>query len=556
MTYRLPLARRRWQLVVLGIVAAAIGLAALPATAAPPVPRANWSPCYRSTGFPFECTTVQVPLDHAAPRGAAISIAVVRLPATDPARRIGSLFFNPGGPGGSGVDFVLQLGPYLYSNEVRARFDMVGFDPRGVYRSTALRCFGTTRQWWFAPFPFPTSGEEEAIWEATDRYLVEACDQRAGRIEDHMSTADVARDLDLLRQAVGDEALNYVGYSYGSYLGVTYASLFPTRFRALVIDGILDPIAWSTGVPGDGGNVPFSTRLKSAQGARATLGEFFRLCDTGTCAFAPDAEQRFADLAARLQAEPVVITTADGGTVVFTYANLVSNALGAMYNPFSWPSFANFLTGLESLATTAAERGARLHAFWRDAGFITKRGAPRYPNYAEAFPGVACADSDNPDTYEAWSALAAMPVAGEEYFRPLWTWISSVCATWHGGQASRFTGPFTPSTAAPVLVLNTYFDPATRYEGAVAVNGLIGNSRLVSVNGWGHTTLFLSACADQAVSDYLVNGALPPEGTVCEQDSVPFIDFTAAPTRAAAAASKRQKAAGMMVPDAVRSVLR
>jgi len=212
MTYRLPLARRRWQLVVLGIVAAAIGLAALPATAAPPVPRANWSPCYRSTGFPFECTTVQVPLDHAAPRGAAISIAVVRLPATDPARRIGSLFFNPGGPGGSGVDFVLQLGPYLYSNEVRARFDMVGFDPRGVYRSTALRCFGTTRQWWFAPFPFPTSGEEEAIWEATDRYLVEACDQRAGRIEDHpLVYRRVDLDGRLARPAVHDRDRVVIG---------------------------------------------------------------------------------------------------------------------------------------------------------------------------------------------------------------------------------------------------------------------------------------------------------------------------------------------------------
>ena len=157
-----------------------------------------------------------------------------------------------------------------------------------------------------------------------------------------MSTAGVARDLDLLRQAVGDETLNSVGYSYGSYLGVTYASPFPSRFRALVIDGILDPNAWSTGVPGEGGDVPFSTRLKSAHGARATLGEFFRLCDAGPCAFGPNSEQRFADLAARLNADPLVFTTPDGRTVVFTYASLVSNALGAMYNSFSWPSFANF----------------------------------------------------------------------------------------------------------------------------------------------------------------------------------------------------------------------
>ena len=222
-----------------------------------------------------------MPLDHARPRGAAISIAVIRLPATDPTRRIGSLFLNPGGPGGSGVDFTLFAGPFLYTEEVRARFDLVGFDPRGIMRSTALRCFGTPRQWapYFTRFAFPITPEEEAIWIASDRYLVQACDQRGGRIIDHMTTADVARDLDLLRQAVGDSRLTYAGYSYGSYLGVTYANLFPDKVRALVVDGVLDPIAWATGRAGEGSRIPFSTRLRSDVGAQATLNEFFRLCD-------------------------------------------------------------------------------------------------------------------------------------------------------------------------------------------------------------------------------------------------------------------------------------
>ena len=187
--------------------------------AAPLTPKVAWSPCYREFGLPFECATVQVPLDYSNPGVAAVSIALVRLPAADPARRIGSLFVNPGGPGGSGVDLVLFAGPILFRGELRQRFDLVGFDPRGIARSTALRCFGTPRQWsgYITPFPFPVTPEEEESWAAADQFLVDACDQRASRMIDHMATADVARDLDQLRQAVGDEQLTFVGFSYGSF---------------------------------------------------------------------------------------------------------------------------------------------------------------------------------------------------------------------------------------------------------------------------------------------------------------------------------------------------
>ena len=134
-----------------------------------------------------------------------VAIALVRLPAADPTRRIGSLFLNPGGPGGSGVDFALFGGPILFGSELGARFDLVGFDPRGIARSTALRCFGTSRQWFpfFTPFAFPVTPEEEAAWAAGDRFLADACAQRGSRIIDHMATADVARDLDLLRAGGG-----------------------------------------------------------------------------------------------------------------------------------------------------------------------------------------------------------------------------------------------------------------------------------------------------------------------------------------------------------------
>ena len=204
---------RRW--IVIGVVCAlalTLGLAGENGAAAPGSQKVAWSPCFKQIG-PFECGTVQVPLDYDTQRG-TISIAVARLPATDPTQRIGSLFLNPGGPGGSGIDFLLGAGPFLYSDDVRAKFDLVGFDPRGIIRSTAFRCFGNPKQWepFFTPFPFPYTPAEEALWITADRYLDAACDQRGGTIGDHMSTANVARDLDLLRQAVGDEKLTYAGY--------------------------------------------------------------------------------------------------------------------------------------------------------------------------------------------------------------------------------------------------------------------------------------------------------------------------------------------------------
>jgi pimeloyl-ACP methyl ester carboxylesterase len=530
------------------------GLPVAPAQAAPSVPKISWSPCYREYGYPFECGTVQVPLDYSNPGVGAISIAVIRLPASDPAHKIGSIFFNPGGPGGSGVSFVLRAGPYLYTPELRARFDLVGFDPRGIARSTALRCFGTPKQWtgYFTPFSFPITPEEEDIWEAADRYLDDACARRGTKIIDYMSTANTARDLELLRQAVGDDALTYVGYSYGTFLGVTYANLFPDKVRALVVDGVLDPIAWTTGNTGEGDTIPFSTRLRSDKGALDTLNEFFRLCDEypDSCAFSGGAAARYAALAASLRAAPIHVVLPDGSTFHFTYQALIGNSLNAMYDSFTWPDFALLLADLESLAPPD-EIGARLYAVWDDLGLITKRGIPNYPNSVEGFPGVACADSDNPHTYDAWWDAAQQADADFGYFGSIWTYASSSCAAWPGLQIGRYTGPFNAATDNPVLVIGNYFDPATRYEGAQTVAGLLPNSRLVTLDGWGHVSLFFSQGLDAAVADYLLDKTLPEVGTVYEQDLVPFKDFGST-MAAGSAAQFRARLVPVLVPEVVR----
>ena len=536
------------------------GVAPRPAAAAPTIPRAAWSACFKEFGPNFQCATVQVPLDYDGPADATISIAMVRLPAGDPARRIGSLFVNPGGPGGSGVEFALFAGQFLFTPEVRARFDIVGFDPRGIARSTALRCFGNPRQWtpYFTPFAFPITAEEEAQWEAADHYLDDACAQRGARIEDHMATADVARDLDWLRQAVGDESLTYYGVSYGSFLGQTYANLFPNSFRALVIDGVLDPIAWTTGASGQQG-LPFSTRLRSDAGAQATLDEFFRLCDAGVanCPFSGGAADRYAALAARLRTAPILIVDpATGQLFPFTYQSLIGNTLGAMYDSSSWPFLAGLLAFLESQASPTT-LGMALEALWRSEGYIAKRGFPRYPNYVEGFPAVACSDSDNPDSYAAWSDAGAAADDQFGYFGRIWTWVSSICADWTGADGDRYTGPFNHRTGKPVLVVGNLFDPATRYQGAVTARDLLPNSSLLTVHGWGHTSLFRSACADEAIARYLVDVATPAAGTVCEQDLVPF----AQPSLTTAASSPEALAAGrqlraLLFPEAVIRAMR
>jgi pimeloyl-ACP methyl ester carboxylesterase len=501
------------------------GFAAGGGAAAPS--KVAWSKCFAQLG-PFECGTVQVPLDYSRPRGGAtISLALVRLPAADQAHRIGSLFINPGGPGGSGVDAVLDAGPALFTgpgDEVRARFDIVGFDPRGIARSTALRCFGNARQWggYFTPFAFPSTPEEEQIWIAADLFLDGNCAQRGGSIADHMSTANVARDIDVLRQAVGDDKLSYYGVSYGSYLGVTYANLFPNKVRALVVDGVLDPIEWATGVGNEGTTVPFSTRLKSDVGAQATLQEFFRLCDAGgpACAFGPNSAARFADLATRVKSHPVPITLPDGSVLDLNYSILIAITLGAMYDSLSWEDFAQALAAIDP-QVAAPTLGARVERFFGAPGYISKRGFPQYRNFLEGFPAVACSDSDNPHSYSAWSSAAAAADANG-YFGRIWTWASSICAAWPHSDAGRYTGPFNHTTANPVLVVGNTFDPATRYQGAVTVSNLLPNSRLLTLHGWGHTSLFLSQCVDNALARYLVDVAVPPPGAVCEQDHVPF----------------------------------
>lgn len=522
-----------------------------------PVPQLTWTPCTGEGLEGLDCTTGQVPLDYDRPNGTKIGVAAARRPADDQANKVGTLFINPGGPGGSGVDFVPAT-PFLFRPEILARFDIVGLDPRGTNRSAPVRCFRTAEEQaeFFGSLPFFPVGVRQTIdYLAAYRRYTAQCSQLAAPIIDHASTANFVRDLDLFRQAVGDPGFSFIGYSYGTYVGETYAALFPSRVRAVVIDGVLDPERWATGQFGDGRTVPFSTRILSAQGAYESLGAFFRTCAAAgpdQCAFARpgdtarDLAARYAALARRTLRAPVALP--DGSTI--TYDLLVGISLIDLYSDFTYPDLAAFLQAVEAAAATPATAASKAAA----AATVRKHAArlQEEPLFDSGFDAVSCADTVNPRTQLAWPVNALLQDRRFPYFGSAWTYASLACATWPGYDSDRYLGPFTKRTAHPLLVVGQRYDPATRYQAAVEVSRTIPGARLLSVNGYGHTSLQTSVCADTYTASYLISGALPPAGTVCQPDRQPFDPL---PGSAAEAAAARTAVVTAAVPAAARAAL-
>jgi pimeloyl-ACP methyl ester carboxylesterase len=493
--------------------------------AAVPTPKLAWKPC---AGKPkYRCARVRVPLDYDAPTGATVSLSVVRRPADDPGHRLGSLFLNPGGPGGSGVQFVQFYSERVYTPEVREKFDLVSFDPRGIADSDGIQCFDSNAdtqmvQATRSASAFPYTPKQERGWIAADRAYNQACVKRAGAIIDHMSTANVARDLDVLRRAVGDRQLTYAGFSYGSFIGSTYANLFPDRVRAIIVDGVIDPISWTTGRGDEAQTQTIDQRNLTAEGITETFQQFLTLCKRGgkNCAFsAGEPRARFAALTARLlKSGPVDVPDGKGGSIPVSYQTVVSTTGGLLNDPPTWPVLATFLNALDTGQLTQV------------AALLADLNPPVpgiYDQFYEGSAAVTCADSDNPPTAAAWVRNARASDGAYPYFGRLRGWENSACASWPGHDDDRYTGPFDVPTANPVLVMTTRYDAATRYQDAVSTSKILSSARLLTVAGWGHTTAERSRCATDHAAAYLLTGVLPPAGTVCAPDEVPF----AAPTK-------------------------
>ena len=505
------------------------------------VPSLAWAPC--GDDFPgISCAVAKVPLDHDQPRGPATGIALAKVPAADPLHKIGTVFVNPGGPGGSGVGLVISgFGEYLGAL-LEGRFDIVGFDPRGVASSEPLQCFDSNEAEaaFLAGSPaFPYLPEQMRPFFQLSNALTARCLGARARITAHMSTADVARDLDLLRQAVGDRRLTYLGFSYGTYLGNTYANLFPRKVRALVIDGVLDPKLWSSGRQIE------SDRLATA----AEFKEFLRLCDEAAddCPLAAPggSEARYQALAAALREQPLVFDE----TFSYGYDFLVGDTTYAMYTPEFWGGPEGYAALFAALADavlgdpTAPRQVASIRQAIRER---LSQASPRetpYDNGLDSFYGVLCADAEFPRTFGEFRAVGAYAEAGS-FFGPLWWWNNAPCATWPKAP-DRYAGPWTACTSAPVLIVGNYFDGVTGYDGAVASSKFLGNSRLLSYAGWGHTAFGRSGCTTDYITAYLLDGSLPPAGTVCPANPNPFVPQVSAFARSAVSAAPAQPMVGL-----------
>lgn len=479
-------------------------------TAAARVPVLSWRACHGG----WQCATARVPLDYRHPDGTKIKIAVVRHRATDPARRLGSLFINGGGPAEQ-IEALLGFYPSLPA-VMRERFDIVIFDPRGFGFSTAVRCFASAaaEQKFMGALPlFPVGAKQDKQWERTYARFGARCARTNGGLLDHDTSTDVARDMNLLRAAVRDPVLNYLGASYGTGLGAIYANLFPSRVGRMILDANLDPARWTT----PGGHQPDALREGLDEANVAGMTAFLNLCGKATraaCAFsagtAAATRAKWNTLLRRLRAHPVTIGSPPQS---FSYADAFE--VPDLGDVSSWQRAAVQLQHLWAASASASARTAATPA--------TPATAPVYAGLEQTL-AVYCSDVTDPRNLSAYPAAARLAYARSGGWGTAEVWGDERCARWPGnGARDRYTGPWDRRTAHPILVVGITGDTQVPYRDDLAMAHDLARARLLTVRGHGHTELGNpSTCAANYELSYLQTGALPPPGTVCQQNATPF----------------------------------
>lgn len=454
----------------------------------------EWSGCRDG----FECTTMRVPLDYENPGGEQISLALVRLPAADQKRRVGSLLVNPGGPGGSGVDYA-KAARQTITSRVRKRFDIVGFDPRGVGKSTPVECLTDQElDEFFAADATPDSAEEQDALVADARAFATSCQRRSGTLLPYVSTQDAARDMDLMRAVLGDEKLSYLGKSYGTLLGATYAELFPQRVRAAVLDGAIDP-----SLPGE------EVSLAQAEGFDQALQAFADDClGRGDCPLSGDVNNAVTQVRSLLERTDEQPLEGDGEREV-TQSLAVLGVAAALYDESNgWPAL--------RLGLRRAQDGdGAVLLFLADFYTDRKRDGTYRTNQNEAIYAVNCIDRPEGKRVAGYEADAREFAARAPVFGPYLAWGSLPCAYW--SVAPKDTPhEIRAAGSAPILVVGTLRDPATPYQWAEALANQLDAGLLLTYDGDGHTAYARgSSCIDKAVERYLITTEPPSSDRVC-----------------------------------------
>ena len=476
---------------------------------APTVPgtQASWRPCPEvprglvgrgASGMTYECASVAVPRDWAEPQaGETYDVAMIRIRSRTQKDRIGSLVLNPGGPGASGIDTAvfLSFGPRLggLPTEVTDRFDIVGFDPRGVGRSAPIKCISDADQ--DATFAAPPDPESQAEFDAVvalNTRIGAECGRRYGDQLGTISTEQTARDMDAIRAAVGDAKLSYLGYSYGTLLGATYAQLFPTRIRALVLDGAVDP---------EQGLVAGAET--QAAGFERAFTNFAGWCSRtpAQCPIAPDARGALTDALAKAEVSPV---RGDDGREA-TAGWVLLGVVASLYTQTSWAPLAK---ALQSLQAGDAE------GIFDLADAYARRGPDgKYTNLFDANLAVNCADADDIPTVAQVRRLQGewrtkYPLFGASLAIGLLP-----CVFWPTEHDPYPTGA--AQGAPPILVVGTTGDPATPYENTQRLATMLGTGEVLTWEGEGHTAYPNTPCITTAVDGYLIDLTVPEEGLRC-----------------------------------------
>src|ERR1700733_1268415 len=529
--------RGRFQLVVAIIAALAsaivapLGVATAGASVrAMPVQGISWRTCPPGSAAAqagFTCATVRVPLDYQDPAGPKIKLAVVRHAAAGPARR-GAIFINPGGPGYSGTVLIPEFIGFVPRVLLRD-YDIVSWDPRGVGASTAVQCFpnlDAENAFLGDDADFPARPDQQAGYISRWASFGKICKERNGALLRHVSTADTARDLNLLRRELGQPKLNYIGVSYGTYLGATYANLFPRQVGKMVLDGNVAPTAWTNGGQPNASR-SLLMRIGSTTGAAKTLAAFLSICgqrSSQECAFTAGSPAKttakWDALLARLRQRPITLS----GTPV-TYTSFVSGFVGALFfvQPYASPVVGGSIPGWSGAA-------AVLQGLWdarNNPASSSPAPAPSPSAEVQRYAGpeqnlaVTCGDAPTPPA-SAFPRLQRLVLRQGSVISLPDLWGDEPCSTWPVRELGTYRGPWDAPTN-PVLVIGNTTDPSTPPHNAIVMAHELADTRLLVVHEYGHTE-FLNpdTCASKYETDYFLTGALPPVDTICQQNLPPF----------------------------------